>query len=72
MSLLINKYTIQHTFLHKQLRVQHNDNQEHSNNSGLTKDALRRENGKNEAHRCIHSLMKSVLQYRMLPEVKKK
>jgi hypothetical protein len=72
MSLFINKYMLQHTFLHRQLRVQQSDNQEHSNKNGLTKGNSRRRNCKNETHRSIHSLMKSVLQYRMLPGAKKK
>ena len=63
---------IQHTILHRQLRIQRNDNQEPTNNNGLTKSNLQRRNGKNETHRSIHSLMKSVLQYRMLLGAKKK
>lgn len=61
MSLLINKYTFKHTFLYRKLRVNHSDTLEHSNNNGLSENNLQRRNGKNETHRSIHSLMKSVL-----------
>lgn len=72
MTLIINKFTLQNTILHRQLLAQHSANQEHSNSNGLTNINLRRRNGKNETRRCIHSLMKSVLQYRMLPGAKEK
>jgi hypothetical protein len=70
MSQLINNYTLYRVVLQRKWGVQRSDNQEHRN--GLTIRNLETQNGKNETHRAIHCLMKSVLQYRMLLGAKKK